>query len=64
MVNRIVREETATWVVEFQTVVRQSDDLAKIKVDRTAPPGVNVTVTNGQCDPRVVEVNGRHRAHA
>jgi hypothetical protein len=50
-VNLIVREETATWIVEFQSIVRQLDESIKLKPDAASPPALNIAVTNGdQCD--------------
>jgi hypothetical protein len=50
-IAQIVHDETAAWVAEFQTVLRQLDDQTKAKTDVLSPPAVNVTVTNGdQCE--------------
>ena len=51
-VVQIVHDETAAWVAEFQSVLRQLDESAKVKADTSASPAINLSVTNGdQCDP-------------
>ena len=51
-VAQIVHDETAAWVAEFQSVLRQLDESAKVKAETTTSPALNVTVTNGgDCDP-------------
>lgn len=46
-INGIIRVETAQWIQEFESTLRQLDEAARVKPAINEPGGLNLTVANG-----------------
>lgn len=55
-VNEIVKDETNTWMVEFQSVIQKFNEESNVKAESSKLGGVVVTIENGDQFPNGVRI--------